>query len=53
MPTVFELNDFYQNINVDGEVNKIDVGHFDIFKIAEMHLTKQRKETYPRKSFLR
>jgi len=53
MPAIFDLKAFYKNINRKSEVNALDVGHIDIFRIEDMSISRDRKATYPRRSFFK
>ncbi len=53
MPAIVELQTFYKTINKASGPDQNGIGHFNIFKIEDMHLPKHRKATYSRRSFFK
>src|ERR1700761_8533314 len=53
MPEILELHTLYKNFNlpIDGVQNEIS--HFNIFKVEDLLLPKNKKVTYSRRSFFK
>ena len=50
---VLELETFYKNINKKTGLNHSDLGHFNVFRIEDLPISKKRKPTYNRRSFFK
>lgn len=53
MSAIVELQTFYKTINKASGSDQNEIGHFNIFKIEDMLLPKNRKATYSRRSFFK
>jgi len=51
MSSILELHTFYKAINQAAEPDKNEVGHFNMFRIEDIPLTRPRKANYNRRSF--
>ncbi len=51
MPAILELQTFYNAINKPVGGDQHVIGHFNVFKIEDILLSRKRKATYSRRSF--
>lgn len=53
MANVLEIQNFYKHINREAEPVKNEIGHFNIFKVEDLILPKNKKPNYSRRDFLK
>ena len=53
MANVLEIQNFYKHINREKEPVKNEIGHFNIFKVEDLILPKNKKPNYSRRDFLK
>ncbi|GGN04621.1 AraC family transcriptional regulator [Dyadobacter beijingensis] len=53
MSTFLELKSFYKHINRSPETGESEVGHFNVFKVEDLLVSKNRPVTYSRRNFFK
>lgn len=53
MPSFLELKSFYKHINRAPESGESGVGHFNIFKVEDLIISRDRPATYSRRNFFK
>jgi AraC family transcriptional regulator, transcriptional activator of pobA len=53
MATFFELDTFYKHINQDRMPERHEIGHFNIFRVEDLLLPRNRTVSYNRRSFFK